>query len=359
MSNASFWQDRTVLIGGATGFFGGWLVRRLLECGANIIAIVRSPRAESQFYLEGFHKRVRVASGSISDIGFMEQVFQENPEISVFFHSAYGADVNRVLQEPLECFRSATESTWAILDLLRCKYPACVSIISSTDKVYGKQALPYVESSLLNPQHPYEVAKASQDLVAQSYGKVYGLPTAIARCGNYFGGFDFNFTRLVPGVMKDLAEGRRPELRSNGRFTRDFLYIEDAVEVQLMLAQRVAEDPSLYGEAFNFSYGVELEVIDIVHRLSDLTGYPIEPIVRDHVQIEIPHMRLSSEKAVERLGWKPKFTFDEGLKRAVAWYSSYFSRRIPMKSLSAGLTGFLCSAIALFETVDMLLDFAF
>jgi dTDP-glucose 4,6-dehydratase len=329
MSNPNFWKDRTVLVGGATGFLGGWLVRELLKHRANVIAIVRSPKSESQFYLKEFQRQVCLESGSIADIEFMERVFRSHREVSVFFHAAYGADVNRVLREPLECFRATAESTWAILDFLRRNHPDCISIISSTDKAYGDQALPYCESSPLNPRHPYEVAKATQDLVTQSYGKVYGLPTAITRCGNYFGGFDFNFTRLIPGIMKDLMEGRRPELRSNGQFTRDFLYIEDAVEIQLMLAERVAEDPSLYGEAFNFSYGVQIQVIDMVRRLGELAGMPVEPLVNDNVRAEIPHMHLSSDKATERLGWQPQFSLDEGLDRAVQWYTRYFKAKAP------------------------------
>ena len=327
MSKMDFWRNRTVLVAGATGFLGGWLVRQLLEYKANVVAIVSRPKPDSQFYIEGFEKRLKVESGNIHDWAFMERLFEANPGISVFFHVAYGADVNRVLREPLECFRSATESTWTVLELLRRKNPKCIAIISSTDKAYGDQALPYRESSALNPIHPYEVAKAAQDLIAQSYGKVYGLPTAVTRCGNYFGGFDFTFNRLIPGVAKDLFEGKRPKLRSNGRFTRDFLYIEDAVEVQLMLAERVAEDPSLYGEAFNFSYGVRLEVIDIVRRIAELSGANLEPVINEDVRAEIPHMQLSCDKAAEKLNWKPRFTFDAGLGRTVEWYRRYFKRQ--------------------------------
>lgn len=319
-----FWQNRTVLIGGATGFLGGWLVRRLLELDAKVIAIVRTPKPQSQFYLEGYDKRVEVAHGNITDIRFIEDLMEAHPEISVFFHAAYGGDVNQVLANPLECFRSTAESTWAILDLFRRKHPNCISVVSSSDKAYGSQELPYRESNALCPMHPYEVAKACQDLCTQTYGKVYGLPTAVTRCGNYFGGYDFNFTRLIPGVMRDLAEGRTPVLRSNGRFTRDFLYIEDAVEIQLRLAEILAFDKTIHGEAFNFSYGLRVEVIDIVRRLAELTGEPIEPIVNNNVQVEIPHMHLSSEKAEDLLDWKPKYHFEDGLKRTVDWYSEYF-----------------------------------
>jgi CDP-glucose 4,6-dehydratase len=339
ISNLSFWKKRTVLIGGATGFLGGWLVRRLLELDANVIAIVRTVKPKSQFYLENFDQRVQVAHGCVADIEFIEKIFKTNPEISVFFHAAYGGDVNQVLAQPLECFRSTALSTWAILDLCQRKYPKCISVISSSDKAYGSQTLPYRESNPLCPQHPYEVAKACQDHCAQTYGKVYGLPTAVTRCGNYFGGFDFNFTRLIPGVLKDLANGQIPVLRSNGRFTRDFLYIEDAVNIQLMLAERLEQDPTIYGEAFNFSYGLQVEVIEIVRRLAELTGELIEPIVNESVRVEIPHMHLSSEKASEMLNWKPGYTFDEGLQRSVKWYSNYFKENIEEATLNGKPTG--------------------
>jgi len=326
VSTPEFWNKKTVLVAGATGFLGGWIVRRLLDNGARVIALVRKPRPGSHFYLQGYDREAEVIIGDVADIDLVTDIFKKNPDISVFFHAAYGGDVNTVLKEPLECFRAAAQSTWEILDLLRQEYPECISVISSTDKAYGNQSLPYRETSPLMPMHPYEVAKSSQDLAAQSYGKTYGLPVAVTRCGNYYGAYDFNFSRLIPGVLKDLSEGRQPVLRSNGRFTRDFLYIEDAAEVQLMLAERLAEDPSLYGEAFNFSYEVELEVIDIVRRLAELTGQPIEPVVNDSVRAEIPHMRLSTEKATTRLGWKPRFSFDEGLKRSVKWYLEHFKK---------------------------------
>lgn len=343
----SFWKDRTVLVGGGTGFLGGWIVRKLLELDAKVIAIVRTPKPESQFYLEKFDGRVQVEHGCVADIDFVERIYQDNPDISVFFHAAYGGDVNQVLAKPLECFRSTALSTWAILDLLRQKHPTCISVISSSDKAYGSQELPYRESSPLSPRHPYEVAKACQDHCAQTYGKVYKMPVAVTRCGNYFGGFDFNFTRLIPGVMKDLAEGRTPALRSNGKFTRDFLYIEDAVEIQLMLAERLAEDPSLYGEAFNFSYGLQIEVIDIVRRLAELTGEPIEPTVNDNIQVEIPHMHLSSDKAVEILDWKPRHNFDGGLKESVRWYSHYFKATCVAVAATAFTKLFHCSEAAI------------
>jgi CDP-glucose 4,6-dehydratase len=284
---------------------------------------VRTLRRDSQFTIEGFAGRTSIVTGNLCDQALIERLFGSKP-IDVFFHVGYGADVNRVLLEPLECFRSSVESTWLCLDTIRRHQPGCIAVISSSDKAYGSQSLPYVESNGLKPLHPYEVAKASQDLAGQSFGKIYGMPVAVTRCGNYFGGYDFNFTRLIPGVCRSLALAERPRLRSDGRFTRDFLFIEDAVDAQLLLAERLATNTRLYGEAFNFSYGEQLEVIDIVRRLSTLAGRDIEPIVANDVQAEIRHMHLSSRKAQELLQWKPNIGFDEGLRRTVDWYLSYF-----------------------------------
>lgn len=327
MIDTRFWRQRKVLVAGGTGFLGGWLVQRLLANGANVVAIVHRPKPESQFYLQGFDKRTQVELGTIYDGEFIESIFRRH-DIEVFFHAAYGADVNRVLNEPLECFRSTAESTWKILDFFRRKKPGCISVISSSDKAYGSQELPYREANPLTPSHPYEVAKASQDLAAQSYGKHYGLPVAVTRCANYFGGFDFNFTRLVSGVAKSVFDGKRPVLRSDGRFTRDFLYIEDAVDIQLMLAERLATDRLLYGEAFNFSYGTQLEVVEIARRIARLMGTNLEPIVEGNVQTEIRHMHVSSQKAFDRFGWRPRFGFDEGLQLTVRWYLDSFQKRL-------------------------------
>ncbi|MBA2484762.1 MAG: GDP-mannose 4,6-dehydratase [Nitrospira sp.] len=324
---SNFWFGKTVLVAGATGFLGGWLVRRLLDDGAHVVTLVRSHKPESQFFMESMDTRASVEWGSVDDQRVIERIFERH-SIDVFFHAAYGADVNRVLDEPLECFKSSALSTWQILDYLRKNRPTCISVISSTDKVYGNQPTPYREDLPLQPLHPYETAKASQDFAAQSYGKIFKCPVAITRCGNYFGGYDFNFTRLIPGVVRSIMQGEAPILRSNGRFTRDFLFIEDAVDVQLLLAERLSENPALYGEAFNFSYGERIEVRDIVRRICRLLDAPFEPVVNENSTAEIPHMELSSEKARQHLDWEPSHGFDRGLERTVLWYRDYFSQEL-------------------------------
>ena len=325
------WSTKTVLVTGVTGFLGGALVRKLIEGGATVVGVVRRARPDSQLYREGLDQQVQIESGDVSDIRFMRQIF-EGRQFDAVFHTAYGADVNRVLTEPLECFRGNVQSTWQMLDLMRELQPQCVSVISSSDKAYGSQELPLRENKPLTPLHPYEVAKASQDLVTQSYGKVFNLPTAVTRCGNFFGPNDLNMSRVIPGTLERLARGEPPVLRSDGRSTRDFLYIEDAVDAQMLLAAALHAEPALYGEAFNFSYGMQLQVIELVERLIELTGCSVTPVVAAGVQAEIPHLNLASDKAVEVLGWQPSVGFDAGLERTVAWYANYFGAEFAPKA---------------------------
>lgn len=323
------WSTKTVLVTGATGFLGGAIVDKLVASGAEVVVVVRRPRPDSQLERDGLVDRVIVERGDVSDADFMRDVFVRH-ELDAVFHTAYGADVNRVLREPLECFRGNVQSTWQMLDLQRELRPACVSVISSSDKAYGTQdELPLREGMALRPTHPYEVAKASQDLAAQSYGKIFGVPTAVTRCGNFFGPHDYNLSRIIPGTLELLAGGQAPVLRSDGRSTRDFLYIEDAVDAQLLLASALEVNPALHGEAFNFSYGLRLEVIDLVRRLIGLSGVDVEPIVAEDVKAEIPHLHLASDKAVEMLGWAPSLGFETGLARTVEWYLAYFGGRAP------------------------------
>lgn len=245
----------------------------------------------------------------------------------VFFHAACGADVARVLEEPVECYRTTVESTWNALETIRTRpgLDRCITILSSSDKVYGVQDLPYLEDKPLRPMHPYEVAKAPADLIAQSHGKIYKLPVAITRCGNYFGPYDLSWACLIPGVMRSIANNEAPVLRSDGRFTRDYLHVEDAAEAHLLLAEQLAAKPELAGEAFNFSYGEEVEVIDIVRRLIAQSGKPLEAIVNANARAEIRKMLLDSNKAKQQLGWQPKLGFAEGLRNTADWYLRHFA----------------------------------
>ena len=318
-----FWAGKTAVVTGATGFLGGWTIRRLLDHGSNVIALVRHDHPESQLVLAGFDRRVTIVRGDISDPVAVARLFDR--PLNAIFHIAANSDVERAWREPEASISEAMRSTLALAEQIRTRQPQCAMVVSSSDKAYGPQAIPYREDSNLAPRHPYEVAKACQDQIARSYGKVYGLPITVTRCANYFGGFDFNWHRIIPGTIRSLLRDEDVVLRSDGKFPRDFLFIEDAVDCQLLLAERSLTDSSLHGEAFNFSHEVDIEVIDIVHRLISIAGRKIEPIIGNTAKAEIRFMRVSSEKATSLLNWRPRHDFDRALVETVAWYRDYLA----------------------------------
>jgi CDP-glucose 4,6-dehydratase len=200
-------------------------------------------------------------------------------------------------------------------------------VLASSDKAYGStDRLPYDEDTPLRGRHPYDASKACADLIAQSYAATFDLPVAVTRCGNFYGPGDLNWNRIVPGTIRSAVRGERPVIRSDGRFVRDYFYVEDGAAAYLLLAEKLAADPGLNGEAFNFSTGERVSVLELVRKLLDLVGSRLEPDVRNGAGHEIRHQSLSATKARDRLGWRPLFSLDEGLRKTVDWYTEFLSR---------------------------------
>jgi CDP-glucose 4,6-dehydratase len=322
-----FWKEKSVLVTGATGFLGGWLVQELAEKGAHVVAMVRRQRQDSQLYLAGDDRRVTVVMGDVADRAFLEDTL-ERYDVNVIFHTAMsGGGVQATLAEPIQCLQSTVESTWWLLDFLRRKRSQAIMVVCSSDKAYGEQETPYRETQALRPKHPQEVAKASQDLLTQSFGKIYELNVAVTRCGNFFGAYDFNFTRIIPYVARCCALGERPQMRSDGRFVRDFLAIQEAAAAHLMLAQELSSRPELRGEVFNFSYEVQMTMAEIVARIMRHANSGLESVITNSARNEIPSMGLSCDKARAVLNWMPRLGFEESLAATTAWYLDWFTTR--------------------------------
>src|SRR5205814_563181 len=165
----------------------------------------------------------------------------------------------------------------------------------------------------LEGRHPYDVSKSCSDLIAQAYAKTYALPVAITRCGNFFGGGDLNWNRIVPGTIRSVLRGERPVIRSDGSSVRDYFYVEDGAAAYLFLAERLAENPALAGAAFNFSNEEPIDVLELVSRILRMMKSPLEPDVRNEATGEIREQYLSAKRARD-LGWRPLFSLDQGLK---------------------------------------------
>jgi CDP-glucose 4,6-dehydratase len=199
-------------------------------------------------------------------------------------------------------------------------------VVASSDKAYGVQAnLPYTEDSPLQGCHPYDVSKSCADLIAQTYAHTYGLPVAVTRCGNLYGGGDLNWNRLMPGTMRSVLRGEPPVIRSDGSMRRDYIYVPDVVNGYIMLAEAL-EAKALAGEAFNFGLDAPLRVDELVREIIAISDYPdLEPIIQNRASNEIPEQYLSSEKAGRVLGWEPRNTLAGGLRETLAWYRDFLA----------------------------------
>jgi CDP-glucose 4,6-dehydratase len=318
--NPSFWQDRPTLVTGATGLVGSWVTRRLLELRADVTCIVRDWVPQSELVTGGMLQQTKVVRGDILDQALLERVLGEY-EIDTVVHLAAQTIVGIANRNPISTFESNIAGTWRLLEACRRSPLVRQVVLASSDKAYGEQeTLPYREDAVLDGRHPYDASKASADLIAQSYAATYELPVAITRCGNFFGGGDLNWNRIVPGTIRSVLRGLRPVIRSDGTYVRDYFYVEDGAEAYLLLAERMAGDPGLRGQAFNFSNETPVSVIDLTQRIQQLMGSSLPPEIRSEASHEIRAQFLDANKARQVLGWAPRFSLDEGLRRTIAWY---------------------------------------
>ncbi len=320
----SFWQDRPTFVTGATGLVGSWLVRRLLHLGAEVVCLVRDWVPQSEFVRTRLIEQVRVVRGDVRDHALLERTLGEY-EIDTVIHLAAQTIVGIANRNPVSTFETNIGGTWTLLEACRRSPKVRRIVLASSDKAYGYQeVLPYDEEMPLQGRHPYDVSKSCADLIAQTYATTYNLPVAITRCGNFYGGGDLNWNRIVPGTIRSVLRGQRPIIRSDGEYVRDYFYVEDGAAAYTTLAERL-EDSKLYGQAFNFSNEIQITVLELVEQILALMDSKLEPDVRNEATNEIRHQYLSAAKAQEVLGWEPLFTLDEGLKRTIEWYEQFLS----------------------------------
>ncbi|SFR08787.1 GDP-mannose 4,6-dehydratase [Desulfoscipio geothermicus] len=317
----SYWKDKNVFITGCTGLLGSHLSEQLVECGANVVGLVRDyvPRSRIFFNAE-LQRKMVVVRGNVEDYHLLERAINEY-EIDTVFHLAAQTIVGIANKNPLSTFESNIRGTWNILEACRRNTGVKRIIVASSDKAYGDQEnLPYSEETPLQGKHPYDVSKSCSDLIAHAYYHTYGLPVCITRCGNFYGPGDLNFNRLVPGTIRSALRGDAPVIRSDGTFIRDYFYVKDGAEAYMFLAQKMDELP-IHGEAFNFSTELQITVIELVRKILSLMNSNLEPVVKNEAGNEIKHQYLSTEKARHVLGWKPRYSLDQALLETIDWYA--------------------------------------
>jgi len=326
IGSPAFWRDRRTLVTGATGLVGGALVPQLRQLGADLVCLVRDWVPQSELVRSHLIEQVATVRGDARDQALLERVLGEY-EVETVIHLAAQTIVTIANRNPVSTFETNVAGTWALLEACRRSPMVKQVVLASSDKAYGDQdVLPYTEDTPLAGRHPYDVSKACADLIAQSYAATYGVPVVVSRCGNFYGGGDLNWNRIVPGTIRSLVRGERPVVRSDGQYVRDYFHVEDGAAAYVLLAERLGADPGLRGRAYNFSNETPVTVLELVRKILGLMGADLAPDVRNEVTNEIRRQCLSAERARRELGWRPLLSLDEGLRRTIAWYHDFLGK---------------------------------
>ena len=323
--NSGFWQDRPTLVTGATGLVGGWLVKSLVDAGADVVCLVRDWVPDCELVRSGTLDKVKIVRGDVVDQAMLERALGEY-EIDTVIHLAAQTIVGIANRNPVSTFEANIQGTWCLLEACRRSPKVKQIVIASSDKAYGDQdILPYDETTPLQGQHPYDVSKSCADLISYTYAKSYDLPVTITRCGNFYGGGDLNWNRIVPGTIRSVLRGQAPTIRSDGSFVRDYFYVEDGAAAYMLLAEQMAANPNLKGEAFNFSNELQVTVLELTQKILDVMGSDLKPDVRNEASNEIKHQYLSAAKARRMLDWEPLYTLDGALEKTIQWYTEFLT----------------------------------
>jgi CDP-glucose 4,6-dehydratase len=308
-----YWQDKNVLVTGATGFIGGHLAEALAARGSNLVTLVRDDVPASYFALQ--QVRATQVYGDLSDLPLLERVLNEY-EITHVFHLAAQSQVLAANRNPVGVFRANIEGTWNLLEAARRTKGITRVVVASSDKAYGNSdELPYKETTPLRGVYPYDASKSCADLIAQCYHHTYRLPVNIIRSGNTYGPGDWNWARLIPGTIRRVLSGERPVARGGGKIKRDYLYVADAVEAYLLAARHETS-----GEAFNTGTGKPTTIINVINEILRLMDSEVTPWVLEDAPGELADQWLDSWKGYNDLGWEPKVGLTEGLTNTIEWY---------------------------------------
>lgn len=329
MDMSEFWKDRNVFITGANGFVGSWITKELVKKGANAVVLIRDIIPRYSLLNDIYNELGAVINGSITDFPLIERIFNEY-EIECCFHLAAQTIVGIANRSPLSTFESNIKGTWNILEAARTSKLIKRVVVASSDKAYGEQkSLPYTEDMCLLANHPYDASKACTDLLARSYYNTYGLPVAVTRCANIYGGGDLNFSRIIPDTIRSILHGDAPVIRSDGTPVREYMYVKDAVSAYLTLASQM-DMKNVAGEAFNFGAEKPITVLELVNEILRVSGRnDLKPIIdgKGKTKGEIEKQFLSNEKARKVLKWQPEYDLATGLKETIQWYDEFFKSK--------------------------------
>jgi len=189
-------------------------------------------------------------------------------------------------------------------------------VIVSSDKAYGKaEKLPYIETSPLRGDHPYDASKSAADLIARAYFVTYNMPIVITRFSNVFGPGDQNFSRIIPGILRAVIKNKEFLVRSNGKMIREYTYIKDIADGCIKLAGNSEN----FGEAFNFGSKNIFNVIEVINDIEKILDVKVDYKILNIAKNEIPAQYLDWSKAKKILSWQAKTSFEDGIKETFNW----------------------------------------
>ncbi len=321
----AFWSGHNVLVTGAGGFLGRWMVKELLAEGAFVVGLMRDQPGGTRAAPQPESQADFIVRGQLEDYECLLRALNEY-EVETVFHLAAQPIVGVAYRNPRSTFEANIRGTWNLLEACREIGSVKRIVVASSDKAYGHaERLPYDESMPLLGRHPYDVSKSCADLIAQSYHLTYGLPVSISRAANFYGGGDLNFNRIVPGTIRSALNGTPPVLRSDGTMIRDYIYVRDVVAAYLLLAKAM-DDGKFWGQAYNFSLEIQLSVLEMTNKILELMGrMDLRPIILNEAKAEIPVQYLSAARARRELGWAPRFSMQDGLIETIDWYKNHFA----------------------------------
>lgn len=319
-----FWKGKRVLITGYEGFLGSHLTKTLLSSGAKILGLDILTQRKKTILSKADLAKITIVKGSVENLALLSRVIKKN-KIEFIFHLAAEALVGDCFKKPLKSFSTNIKGTWNILEASRLNKSIKAIIVASSDKAYGSHSnLPYRETAALSGMHPYDTSKSCADLIAHTYYHTYRVPVVITRCGNIFGPGDFNFSRIIPDCFQSIVKNKNLAIRSDGKFIRDYVYVDDIVNGYIALAEKM-KALKLYGEAFNFSDENPISVLNLVKKVYRISGKKPNYRVLNKAKYEIKKQYLSSKKARKILGWKAKTSLEQGLKKTLDWYKGYLT----------------------------------
>ena len=302
-------------------------MKQLVSLGSDVVCLAREWPPECQLVRDGWTPQVKVIQADLCDLDLLQRVLAEH-DISTVMHLAAQSIVGTANRDPLSTYESNIRGTWCLMEACRLSGSVKQILAASTDKVYGEcQELPYTEDMPVRAIYPHDVSKACAEMIAVSYARTYGLKVAITRLPNIYGGADLNWSRIIPGTIRSILKNEQPVINSNGKFIRDYLYVEDAVAAHLVAAEKLAATPEVSGEAFNITSEAPMDVLSLVGRILTLIGSHLEPRVLDQARNEIPNQYMSGAKARRMLGWEAAFGLEDGLQRTIEWYRAYLVQK--------------------------------